>query len=345
MATTESIGIEFTTDLGALAGEEHAPPGIGPYRLAARRLRRNKTALAFGALFLLIVIMCLLAPVYASHIAHTSPAANHLTDQIKIGGKLKDVVSVSGIPTGPTWHGRFFLGADTNGRDVAVRLLYGGRNSLEIGFIATLITMVFATLLGTAAGYYRGWVDAVLSRVFDLMWAYPVYILAIALGVSLALGGLNLGLFQLKGNSLGVPAVIIGFVYIPYVAKPMRGQVLGLRSREFVDAARTMGMGNARIMISEIIPNLMSTIIVFIPLIIANAILTEAGLSYLGAGVQDPNPSWGTMISDGIRLIPSAIHLTIVPGVMLVLCVLGINVFGDGVRDALDPRAKVRIEH
>jgi peptide/nickel transport system permease protein len=345
MATTESTGTEFTTDLGALAGEEHAPPGIGPYRLAARRLRRNKTALAFGALFLLIVIMCLLAPVYAKHIAHTTPAANHLTDQIKIGGKLKDVVSVSGIPTGPTWHGRFFLGADTNGRDVAVRLLYGGRNSLEIGFIATLITMVFATLLGTAAGYYRGWVDAILSRVFDLMWAYPVYILAIALGVSLALGGLNLGLFQLKGNSLGVPAVIIGFVYIPYVAKPMRGQVLGLRSREFVDAARTMGMGNARIMISEIIPNLMSTIIVFIPLIIANAILTEAGLSYLGAGVQDPNPSWGTMISDGIRLIPSAIHLTIVPGVMLVLCVLGINVFGDGVRDALDPRAKVRIEH
>jgi peptide/nickel transport system permease protein len=345
MATTESTGTEFTTDLGALAGEEHAPPGIGPYRLAARRLRRNRVALAFGALFLIIVIMCLLAPVYAKHIAHTTPAANHLTDQIKIGGKLKDVVSEAGIPTGPTWHGRFFLGADTNGRDVAVRLLYGGRNSLEIGFIATLITMVLATLLGTAAGYFRGWVDAVLSRVFDLLWAYPVYILGVALGVSLAVGGLNLGLFQLKGNSLGVPAVIIGFIYIPYVAKPIRGQVLGLRSREFVDAARTMGMGNGRIMASEIIPNLMSTIIVFFPLIIANAILTEAGLSYLGAGVQDPNPSWGTMISDGIRLIPSAFHLTLVPGLMLVLCVLGINVFGDGVRDALDPRAKVRIEH
>jgi peptide/nickel transport system permease protein len=345
MATTESTGTEFTTDLGALAGEEHAPPGIGPYRLAARRLRRNKVALAFGGLFLLIVIICLLAPVYAKHIAHTTPAANHLTDQIRVNGKLKDVVSESGIPIGPTFTGHFALGADTNGRDVAVRLLYGGRNSLEIGFIATIITMCFATLLGTAAGYYRGWIDAILSRLFDLIWAYPVYILAIALGVSLALGGLNLGIFQLKGNSLGVPAVIIGFVYIPYVAKPIRGQVLGLRSREFVDAARAMGMGNARIMLSEIVPNLSSTIIVFFPLIIANAILTEAGLSYLGAGVQDPNPSWGTMISDGIRLIPSAIHLTIVPGVMLVLCVLGINVFGDGVRDALDPRAKVRIEH
>jgi peptide/nickel transport system permease protein len=345
MATTESTGTEFSTDLGSLASEEHAPPGIGPYRLAGRRLRRNKTALAFGALFLLIVVICLLAPVYAKHVAHTTPSANHLTDQIRINGKLKDVVSESGIPTGPTWHGRFFLGADTNGRDVAVRLLYGGRNSLEIGFVATLITMVFATIFGTIAGFYRGWSDAILSRVFDLLWAYPVYILGVALGVSLALGGLNLGLFKLQGNSLMVPAVIIGFIYIPYVAKPIRGQVLGLRSREFVDAARSLGLSNRRIMFSEIIPNLSSTIIVFIPLIIANAILTEAGLSYLGAGVQDPNPSWGTMISDGIRLIPAAIHLTLVPGIMLMLCVLGINVFGDGVRDALDPRAKVRIEH
>jgi peptide/nickel transport system permease protein len=345
MATTESTGTEFTTDLGALASEEHAPPGIGPYRLAGRRLRRNKTALAFGALFALIVIICMLAPVYAKHVAHTTPAANHLTDQVKVGGKLKDVVSEGGIPIGPTWHGRFFLGADTNGRDIAVRLLYGGRNSLEIGFIATFITMFFATILGTVAGYYRGWSDAILSRVFDLLWAYPVYILGVALGTSLALGGLSFGVFELKGNSLGVPAVIIGFIYIPYVAKPIRGQVLGLRSREFVDAARAMGLGNTRIMFSEIIPNLASTIIVFIPLIVANAILTEAGLSYLGAGVQDPNPSWGTMISDGIRLIPSAIHLTLVPGIMLVLAVLGINVFGDGVRDALDPRAKVRIEH
>src|SRR3954465_14549146 len=188
MATTETTGTEFSTDLGALAGEEHAPPGIGPYRLAGRRLRRNKVALAFGALFLLIVVMCLLAPVYAKHVAHTTPSANHLTDQIMVNGKLTDVVSVAGIPIGPTWHGRFFLGADTNGRDVAVRLLYGGRNSLYIRFIATLITMIFATLLGTVAGYFRGAPDAVLSRVFDLLWAYPVYILGVALGVSLAVG-------------------------------------------------------------------------------------------------------------------------------------------------------------
>ena len=315
--------------------------GIGPYALAWRRLKRNRTALAFGMLFAVVVLMCLLAPVYAHDIAHTTPSANHLTD--KVNGK--DVVSVAGIPIGPTWHGRFFLGADSNGRDVAVRLLYGGRNSLFIAFVATVITMILAIIIGVAAGYFRGAVDGVLSRSMDLVWAYPVVLLGVALGTTLAVGGLNLGLFQLKGNSLLVPAVIIGIVYIPYVAKPIRGQVLGLRSREFVDAARAMGLGHTRIMLGEIVPNLASTIIVFIPLIVANAILTEAGLSYLGVGVQPPNPSWGTMIGDGIRLIPSAFHLTLVPGFMLVLCVLGINVFGDGVRDALDPRAKVRIEH
>ena len=315
--------------------------GIGPYALAWRRLKRNRTALAFGALFAVVVLMCLLAPVYAHHIAHTTPSANHLTETV--GGK--DVVSVAGIPIGPTWHGRFFLGADSNGRDVAVRLLYGGRNSLFIGGVATLITMILATIIGVASGYFRGAVDGVLSRVLDLVWAYPVVLLGVALGTTLAVGGLNLGLFQLKGNSLWVPAVIIGVIYVPYVAKPLRGQVLSLREREFVDAARTLGLSNVKIMASEIAPNVVTTLIVFVPLIVANAILTEAGLSYLGAGVQDPNPSWGTMISDGIRLIPSAIHLTIVPGLMLVAAVLGINVFGDGVRDALDPRARVRIEH
>jgi peptide/nickel transport system permease protein len=142
-----------------------------------------------------------------------------------------------------------------------------------------------------------------------------------------------------------VPAFIIGVVYVPYIAKPLRGQVLTLREKDFIDAARVQGFGPVRIMVSEVLPNLASSILVFVPLMLANAILLEAALSYLGAGVQAPNPSWGTMISEGIRLIPSAIHLTFVPGLMLVLCVLGINVFGDGARDALDPRAVVRVEH
>lgn len=317
--------------------------GIGPYRLGFRRLRRNKVALVFGAIFVIIVLLCFAAPLYAEHVAHTGPNENHVTETVTVGGKQQDVVSPTGLPIGPTWHGKFLLGADQNGRDLAVRLLYGGRNSLEVGFVATFITMVLATLVGITAGYFRGAVDGVLARILDLIWAYPVVLLGIALGTSLALGGMSIGLISVSGNSLLVPAVIIGIVYIPYVAKPIRGQVLGLREKEFVDAARVQGASSARIMVREILPNVASTLIVFLPLMVANAILLEAALSYLGAGIQPPNPSWGTMISDGIRLIPSAMHLTFVPGAMLVLAVLGINVFGDGVRDALDPRARVKI--
>ncbi len=338
-------GTEFSSTVTATAAEEAAPPGLGPYRLAARRLRRNKLALAFGALFLLVVILCLLAPVYAHQVAHTGPNDNHVTGTVRVGGKVKDVVSAQGIPIGPTWGSHFLLGADNDGRDVAVRLLYGGRNSLQIGLLAALITLVLATIIGLAAGYYRGWVDGVLSRMLDVIWSYPAVLLGLALGTALAVGGIDLGLFQLQGNSLMVPTAIIGIVYIPYVAKPLRGQVLGLREREFVDAARAQGMSSRRILVSEILPNVASTLIVFVPLIVANAILLEAALSFLGAGVRAPNPSWGTMIADGIRQIPAAIHQTLVPGVMLVLTVLGINVFGDGVRDALDPRATIRIEH
>jgi peptide/nickel transport system permease protein len=307
-----------------------------------RLVAHNRWALTFAALFVAIVVLCLLAPVYATEIAHTGPNTNHITETITLDGKQVDVVSPTGVPIGPTWKGQFLLGADSNGRDVAVRLLYGGRNSLEIATIATLITMLLAIALGTLAGYARGPLDAVLSRIFDIVWAYPAVLLGVALGVALAVGGVDLGLFTLHSGSLLIPAFVIGVVFFPYVAKPLRAQALSLREREFVDAARVEGRNPLRIMASEIVPNLASTIVVFVPLIVANAILLEAGLSYLGAGVQDPDPSWGTMIADGIRLIPGAIHLVLVPGLLLVATVLSINVFADGVRDALDPKASLR---
>ena len=344
MATTSESGTEFSGDVPAafLAEGEELPPGLGPWRLAWRRLKRNKTALFFGGVFIVILVLCLLAPVYSHDIAHIGPATENITGTVKVGGKTKDVVSLTGIPIGPTWQfSHYFLGADGNGRDVAVRLLYGGRNSLEIGAVATLITMVIALILGIVSGYFRGLADGVISRFLDVIWAYPAVLLGITLGTVLAVGGIG----PLKGTTLMVPAVVIGVVYIPYVAKPVRGQVLQLREREFIDAARQQGLGHMRIMFSEILPNLASTIIVFIPLILANAILLEAGLTYLGAGVQPPNASWGSMISDGIGTIPEAFHDVLVPGIMLVLAVLSINVFGDGLRDALDPRAKVRIAH
>jgi peptide/nickel transport system permease protein len=307
-----------------------------------RTVLRNRVALAFGALFVAIVLACLLAPIYAKDIAHTGPNDNHITETVSVGGKQVDVVSPTGVPIGPTWKGRFLLGADSNGRDVAVRLLYGGRNSLEIAAIATSITLVLAIALGMLAGYMRGLTDGVLSRLFDLVWAYPAVLLGVALGVALAVGGINLGLFTLHSGSLLLPAFVIGVVVFPYVAKPLRAQALSLREREFVDAARVQGLSSMRIMASEILPNLSSTIVVFAPLIVANAILLEAALSYLGAGVQAPSSSWGTMIADGTRLMPGAIHLVLVPGIMLVLTVLSVNVFADAVRDALDPKASLR---
>ena len=252
------------------------------------------------------------------------------------------------MPIGPQYFkadGKFFLGADGNGRDIMVRLLYGGRNSLFIGLTAAFITVFLSIVVGVVAGYFRGGIDAVLRTVLDIMWSFPVIILGVALGVSLALGGLKIGPIEIAGDSLAIPIFIIGLVYVPYMARPVRGQVLSLREKEFIEAARAQGAGPIRIMFTEVVPNLASTIVVFFTLLIANAILLESALSFLGAGVQPPNPSWGTMIEEGVDRVATAPHLAIVPGAMLVLTVLSLNVFGDGVRDALDPRAKVRLEH
>ncbi len=347
MASTDSAEVGFSTDLPPeIAAEERkAAAGTGPWRIALRRLLRNKVALAFGVLFLLLVLVSLAAPLYADHVAHTTPFKNNITGTINIGGEERNVVDYDGTPTGPTWHGEYFLGADRNGRDVMVRLLYGGRNSLLIGIGASVLTMIFATIFGLLAGFFGGWIDWIISRVFDVMWAFPVILLGVALGVSLNLGGLSLGPLHLEGGSLWIPTFIIGISYVVYLARPIRGQVLALREKEFIEAARAQGMGPWRIMFTELLPNLASTLLVFFPLIVANAVLLEAALSFLGAGVQPPEPSWGVMISDGIELLTSAPWLTIAPGVMLVLTVLSLNIFGEGVRDALDPRAKIRLDH
>jgi peptide/nickel transport system permease protein len=319
--------------------------GVGPWKLGLRRLRRNKVALFFGFLFVLLVAACLAAPLWSEHVAHTGPSDNHLTDTIVVDGERTDVVALDGTPIGPTWQGEFFLGADKNGRDVMVRLLYGGRNSLVVGVTAALMTTVLSIILGLLAGFLRGKVDVGIRGLLDVMWSFPAIILGVALGVALALGGLQLGPIAISGDSLLIPIFVIGLVYVPYMARPVRGQVLSLREKEFVEAARAQGASPLRIMFGEVLPNLASTLLVFFTLLIANAILLEASLSFLGAGIRPPNPSWGTMIDEGVERIATAPHLTIVPGVMLVLTVLSLNVFGDGLRDALDPRAKVRLEH
>jgi peptide/nickel transport system permease protein len=326
--------------VSSLIEEENTGSGDSPLRLALSRLRRNKIALFFGVIFLLVVIICLLAPVYANDIAHTGPDANHISEIIKVNGKATPVVNTIGLPIGPTYHSKFFFGADQNGRDIAVRLLYGGRNSLAIGFMATIITTIGALLFGVTAGFFRGWTDTILSRLLDLIWAYPALLLAAALGVSLAVGGVDLGFAHLSGSSIFIPSMVIGVVYIPYVARPIRGEVLTLREREFVDAARILGYSRMRIIFSEILPNLSASILpVFFALQLAQSIVLEAALSFLGAGVQPPSASWGTMLSDGSGLISVSPHLVLVPGIMLTIAALSVNVFGDGIRQAFDPRS------
>jgi peptide/nickel transport system permease protein len=344
---TEQTGLQ-----GPAAWEEEAEreqvAGLGPWRLGLRRLGRNKVAIAFGVLFLLLVAACLAAPLWADNVAKTGPNTNHLSDTIQVDGESVNVVALDGVPIGPQYFkadGKFFMGADRNGRDIMVRLLYGGRNSLAIGVSAALMTTILSIVLGTLAGYFRGWADIGIRSLLDIMWSFPVIILGVALGVALALGGLKIGPITIAGDSLAIPIFIIGLVYVPYMARPVRGQVLSLREKEFVEAARAQGAGPLRIMFTEVLPNLASTVLVFFTLLIANAVLLEAALSFLGAGVRPPTASWGTMIDEGVDRIATAPHLAIVPGMMLVLTVLSLNVFGDGVRDALDPRAKVRLEH
>ncbi len=334
---------------GLLAGEypdkdpwaegQHAP-AIGPWKLAGRRLRRNKTALIFLGLFIVLVAMCLLAPFYSHSIAQIGPNTNNVTGTINVRGHSENVVSLDGVPIGPTFTRHYFFGADTNGRDLAVRLLYGGRTSLLIGGIAMIIIIVFGTLVGLLSGYLRGPVDAVLRWLMELVWSFPPVILGVVVGTALAFGGIG----PIKGNSILIPTFIIGGIYVPYLGKPIRGEVLRLREMDFVDAARVVGISPWRIMTSEILPNAMSTITVFVPIMLANCILLEAYLSFLGAGVQAPNASWGTLISDGLPYISTTPTFSLIPGAMLVLTVLSINVVGDGVRDALDPRAQVRIK-
>jgi peptide/nickel transport system permease protein len=358
VATTDS-STEFTLDSAATLAEDEggAIEGKSPWALAGRRLRRNYVALGFLLLFILIVVMCALAGPYAHHIAHTGPNENHLGETFTKNGKQVQIVSkggfisgkfvAGGIPVGPQlWHagGRYVFGADNQGRDVAVRLLYGGLNSLKVGIGSAVICTLAALFFALLAGYFGGWVDWVISRFFDLIWAFPVLLLAIALGTALSINGFHHFGVNIQSGSLWIPTLVISYVLIPYIGRPLRGQILSLREKEFIEAATAQGASPVRVMLSELMPNIASSVMVFFTLIIANNILTEAGLSFLGAGVQPPSPSWGTLIADGQSRIVTAPWLAIIPGIAIVLTVLSLNIFGDGLRDALDPRAKVRME-
>jgi peptide/nickel transport system permease protein len=328
--------------------------GRSPWALAMRRLRRNRLALASLVLFAVIVVASFGAPIYADHVAHTDPFVNNVNGTTIVNGKKRPLMQQGGgvlklgvTPIGPTWDiHHYFLGSDTQGRDVAARILYGGRSSLEIGIGSALIACLIATVLALIAGFYSGVIDALLSRLMDVIWAFPVYLLALCIATVLltAPNGLQVGPIHVVASSLWLPTLIIGFIYVPYVYRPVRGSVLSVAEKEFVEAAIAQGASNRRLIFSEILPNVITVVIVLLPLMIATTILTEAALSFLGVGVQPPGASWGTIISDGQSLLYTRPWVAIAPGIMIVLTVLALNVLGDGIRDALDPRAKLRVE-
>jgi peptide/nickel transport system permease protein len=332
-----------------------AVAGRNPWALAWRRLRGNRIALAALGLFVLIVVVSLAAPLYAHDVAHLSnPLGPNLNGTTVVGGKVVPIMQEGGgilhlgeTPIGPTWSlGHYFLGADGLGRDVATLVLYGGRASLQIGLASAVICCAVATVVALIAGFFGGLTDTILSRIMDIIWSFPVILLAICIATVLLTqpNGVKVGPLTVYATSLWVPTFIIALIYVPYVYRPVRGQVLSVVQKEFVEAAVAQGASNFRLIFSEILPNVISTVIVLLPLITATNILTESALSYLSVGVQPPNVSWGTIIADGQDLLYSRPWVSLAPGIMIVLTVLALNVLGDGVRDALDPRAKLRVK-
>jgi peptide/nickel transport system permease protein len=321
-----------------------------PGKIALRTLARDRRSWISLSILGVILLLALIAPFYASSIAHTDPFKSTLNATINFGGVTRQVLEPSteglglGItPIGPTGRpSAYFLGADNQGRDVAARLLYGARNTLFIGASAALVTILLSLLIGLIAGYRRGFVDSVLSRLLDVIWAFPVYLLSISLSVVLLTSGLSLGFIHVGPGSIALPIFIIGIVYIPYVARPIRGQVLALREREFVRAAVGSGARHSTIIFREILPNVLPSVLVFIPIMFALAMLTESALSFLSIGVQPPQASWGTIINDGLGLLYTRPIVALAPGLLIVLTAASLNLFGDAVRDGLDPKTRAR---
>ncbi|HEY4162170.1 MAG TPA: ABC transporter permease [Dongiaceae bacterium] len=326
-------------------------PASGPWVTAFRKLISDRAAMASLLLFVAIVVACCLAPLYANDVAHTDPFHSNIDGTITIDGEDVSIMEASteglGLgtePLGPTWDiTQYFLGADAQGRDVLARLLYGGVNSLLIASTSTVLCLLLAAVLGVVAGFFGGLVDATLSRLLDVIWAFPIFLLAISLSIVLINQSIDIGPITITAGSLWLPIFIIAIVYIPYVARPVRGQVLSLRNSEFVLAAIGLGVPSYRILVKDILPNVATTLIVFVPLMMALNMLTESALSFLSIGVQPPDASWGTIIQDGQELLYTRPAVALAPGIAIAITVLALNVFGDGVRDALDPRSKLRI--
>ncbi|MET0838282.1 MAG: ABC transporter permease [Marmoricola sp.] len=297
--------------------------------MAWRRLRRDKVALAGGAFIVFLIVVAILAPLITK-ITGGPPDEWH-----------EDLLNMNlgGIPIGPfggaSWDHP--MGLETvNGRDIFSRILYGARISLLIAILATALSVFIGTVLGITAGFFGGWVDAVLSRLMDMFLAFPLLVFAIALSGVFPDEAFGLSGLQLR---LALMVFIIGFFNWPYIGRIVRGQTISLREREYVEAARSLGAKRPYILFTELLPNLMAPILVYATLIIPTNILFEAALSFLGVGVPPPTPTWGGMLSDAV-VFYTVPHFMFWPGLAIFATVMAFNLFGDGLRDAFDPRSR-----
>jgi peptide/nickel transport system permease protein len=303
----------MTAALEVIQAPAAAIEGRSPLVLAIARLRRDRVAMISLAVIVLIVLMAVFAPVFAAITGHPP------NEQYRDIGLTPD-----GLPKGP--NGTFWLGTDDLGRDILVRIAYGARVSLLVGVFATAITVAIGVVLGLAAGFLGGIVDTILARLIDVVLSVPFLLVAIAL-------------VSVTGPSLSVTVFVIGFFSWASVARIVRGQVLSLREREFVEAARSLGAGDGRIMFVDVLPNVLAPVIVYTTLLIPVVIVTQATLSFLGLGLPPPTADWGGMISASQNYYTTSWWFILFPGIALLVTTLAFNLFGDGVRDAFDPRA------
>jgi peptide/nickel transport system permease protein len=297
-----------------------------PFELFWRRLRSDRVALAALMFIGLLVLVAILAPLIVK-LAGAPPPGRPSSDALD---------PTFGSPTGPS--AEHLLGVDGAGRDVFSGVVYGARVSLEVAIVATGSAVVAGVLVGMLAAYHGGWIDTIISRTLDVLLAFPILLLGIGLASACSFrGGGCLGFIQ---PGLTVVIVVIAIATFPYIARLIRGQVLSLREKEFVEAARSLGASDRRIIVRHLLPNLVAPIIVYTTLVLPQNILFEAALSFLGVGVQPPTTSWGQMIADAAAGFDTAWWAFLFPGAALVLTVLAFNFVGDGLQDALDPRSR-----
>ena len=320
VGTTDPVATGSPTPAGGGISAEVV--GRSPGELFWRRFRRDKFALAGVAAIVLMIVL-----------AAGSPLVANLTNRDPHDVDLTTLDSF-GLPSGPS--SKSWFGVDQAGRDLFIRVIYGARTSLTIALGATAISVTIGVILGLLSGFYRGKTDTFISRFTDVVLSLPVLLLALGLvsACGLASQGCLGGLLE---PGLTLVALVIGLFSWPYIARIVRGQVLSLREKEFVEASRSLGSSNWRIVFREILPNVVAPIIVYATLIIPNNVLFEAGLSYLGVGVPPETPSWGRMLSEASDNLEWW-WLMLFPGLFLLITTLAFNLVGDGLRDALDPR-------